>query len=90
MACYEVNPATVCQFVSGEGFFEGDILFGQETNEYGTPIISWTGIVKYDEDAGRVRILDISGDWYETDDYIYEKVIGNIHDNPELAGDMPW
>lgn len=79
-----VDPDTVGQFIPKEGFYEGDILYGKETDEYGSILSTWYGTVKYDEATGRIRIIDDSGDWFETDDFMYDVSIGNIHDNPEL------
>jgi hypothetical protein len=83
---WRVKPETVGQYVPKEGFYEGDILGGGERDEYGTLVSRWFGVVKYDETTGRIRIEDDCGEWYETDDYMYDGVIGNIHDNPELFG----
>lgn len=60
--------------------FEGDILHHQIQTEY-------TFIVKYDKDKGRwygdglsrTYRIDITKDFLQ-----YYKVIGNIHENPEL------
>lgn len=82
--CFEVDPSTVCEYVPKEGFYEGDVLYGNETDEYGFILSSWCGFVKYDETSGRIRIQDDSGEWYETDDFNYDKIIGNIYDKPEL------
>lgn len=79
-----VDPDTIGQCI-GASMFEGDVLYGDERDEFGTITSSWTGIIKFDEEVGRIRILDDAGDWYETDDFMSDKVIGNIHDNPELS-----
>lgn len=81
---YEVDPDTVGQYVSGEGFFEGDVLYGEERNEYGDILSRWFGIVKFNENKSRIMVQEDLGDWYEVDDFMYDKIIGNIYDNPEL------
>jgi hypothetical protein len=29
-------------------------------------------------------VLDDAGEWYEVDDYMYDNIIGNTHENHEL------
>ena len=79
-----VGEKTVGQYIPKGDFYEGDVLYGEERDGYGTRLGWWQGVVQYDETAGRIRIKDDSGDWYETDDFAYDKLVGNIHDNPEL------
>lgn len=80
-----VNPETVGQYVEILDAYEGDILYGCEKDEIGHLMSSWLGQVKYNESRGRIMIYDIyEGDWYEVDDYMADKVIGNVFDNPEL------
>lgn len=81
---YPVDPETVGEYVPKMDFYEGDVLQGYESGDFGTILSEWVGIVKYDETTGRIRIIDDLGDWYETDDFIFDKVLGNVHDHPEF------
>lgn len=100
--CFRVNPETVCQFteltdMNGKKIFDGDVI---QFHKYrGEP--DWVGVVKYEHClymavgtmplAYEKRIgeeayfcpfeVQISGI-----DKTTIKVIGNIHDNPELLG----
>jgi hypothetical protein len=75
---------TVGQYVPVIDAYEGDVLYGTDTDEYGTVQSSWYGFVKYNEEHDRIMIMDDLGDWYETDDFNFDKVVGNIYDNPKL------
>ena len=86
---YEVIPETVGQYQEVIDVFEGDALYGEEFGEYNTKLSSWVGIVKNNPEKGRVMILDDIRDWYEIDDFDFDRVIGNIHDNPELLEVKP-
>jgi hypothetical protein len=47
--------------------YEGDALIGTETIN-GTIVPKWLGIIKFDENCGRIRIHDIDADeWHEID-----------------------
>lgn len=81
---YIVDPETIGQYVPSENFYEGDVLYGQETDDYGNLMSEWWGLIKYDESVSRIRIKDNLGEWSETNDFIYDEILGNIHDNPEL------
>jgi hypothetical protein len=70
------------QYVEILDAYEGDILQGIEINEYGSLQSKWTGIVKYNEDKGRIMIQDDLNDWYEVDDFEFDEVIGNIYQTP--------
>ena len=72
------------QYVEKEGFYEGDVVTGNDVDEYGGRRCHWHGLVCYDEKAGRIRILDWTEGWHETDDYGYDGVVGNIYEDPEL------
>lgn len=86
--CSKVIPETICQYIPHEKFWEGDILQGTEKDEYGTVTSSWIGVVKYDASTGRIRVLDDSNDWYETDDFMYDEIIGNAIDNPQMLKEI--
>lgn len=77
---YEVIPETVGIRIENEGFYVGDILRGKETDEYGSVLSAWTGIVKYNPDKSRIMIQDDLEDWYEVDDFMYDEVVGTIFD----------
>ena len=76
-----VKPETVGQFTglldgNGKEIYEGDIL---QFEEYPPAQVLW-----YDG-AFNARRLDINDDYILADWYDGTVIIGNIHDNPELA-----
>lgn len=78
-ASIPVEAETVGEYVELLDVFEGDVLQGDEDGTY------WIGEVRYIPDRGIMAIREISpdtDDWYDLDDYHYDRVIGNIHDNP--------
>lgn len=77
---HNVIPETVGIRIENEGFYVGDILHGEETDEYGSILSAWTGIVKYNPDKSRIMIQDDLEDWYEVDDFMYDEIIGTIFD----------
>lgn len=82
---YEVSTETVGQYVEILDAYEGDLLLGYERDEYGTLLSSWVGVIKYNDEKSRIMILEEEQqDWYEVDDYIFDRIVGNIYDNPEL------
>ena len=79
----EVIPETVGQYtgltdIYGMKNFEGDII-----NVYFTDEIK-KGIVKYNEDTCRFTYVDKCKHHYLLSSSLRIKVIGNIHNNPEL------
>ena len=76
---------TVGEYVSAINAYEGDVLYGEDTDKYGTRQLSWYGIVKYNEEHERIMIVDDLGEWYETDDFNFDKIVGNVYDNPEFV-----
>jgi hypothetical protein len=73
-----VNPSTVGEFTGKNGRYEGDIL---DLEDGDVPVI-----VKLCEDKARWIIAEPNGDY--ADDLSGSegaKLIGNIHDNPELV-----
>ena len=85
MGNFLVEPETVGQFTgltdkNGVKIFEGDIVIGYDVwgKEYGRGVVTWNEIC--------------SGWYYDNFKSMYNdgisiyKVIGNIHDNPELLG----
>lgn len=79
---YEVIPSTVGQFTglkdkNGAKIFEGDIME--------VPNWDFNGIIKYSIPECRYEIEMLDGDFVMMHDFESKvKVIGNIHDNPEL------
>jgi hypothetical protein len=84
----EVVPETVGQYVEIIDAYDGDILRGYEDfdGETGDGVY-WYGVVKFDDEAGRIRIVGDDDMWYEADDFNFEEIIGNVHDNPNFLGE---
>lgn len=78
----KVDPDTIGQYVEIIDAYEGDVLFGSESDEHGG-ISTWMGVVEYNEEMGRIMIKGDwhrdDYDWYEVDDFDFEKIIDNIH-----------
>ena len=83
--CVDVDPNTVGQFTgltdkNGKKIFEGDVLLVSDTD---------TAIVEYDETAAMfMAVFGYTDSDYTSlcNQYPDIKIIGNIHDNPELIG----
>lgn len=73
---------------NGADVYEGDIVSGMEEERCDGHLINvntWIGECRYDNDKKRLMWFDLyEGATYEIDDYMFENVIGNIHENPEL------
>jgi hypothetical protein len=81
----KVIPETVGQYVEILNAYEGDILSGYDDYDGETGETAyWYGVVKFDEEAGRIRIFGDDSMWYEVDDFNFDEIAGNIYDNPEL------
>ena len=73
---------------NGTKVFEGDIVSGRE-EEWLEGILynvsTWIGECRYDDDKKRLMWFDLhESTTYEIDDYMFDLVIGNIHQHPEL------
>lgn len=78
---HEVDPKTVGEYVEILDAYEHDVLYGEEKNEFGSLLSSWTGTVKYNEEKSRIMIFDdVEELWCEVDDYSFDSVIGNQFD----------
>ena len=78
---FQIDPETVGQYVEILDAYEGDLLHGSESDEYGSILSSWIGAVKWNEEKGRIMIQELHPmecDWYEVDDFMFDKVIGNV------------
>lgn len=82
---YTIIPKTLGQYVSILDSYQGDVLYGEEIDEYGIVMSRWYGEIRYNKICGRLMIIDDEENWYELDDFDFEKTIGTIHDKPDLS-----
>lgn len=72
---YNCEVLKIMDYVECLDAYEGDWLIGKETDEYGTLMSSWRGLIKYNEECGRIMIFDVDvDDWYEIDDFNFDYV----------------
>ena len=81
---YEVITDTIGQFTGfkdddGKDVYEGDIVVERDFSFKSKPYV-----VKYDAEYGAFRFFGSGKGCLLSLDFIDMKVIGNIHDNPEL------
>ena len=75
----EVIPETIGVYVVEENFYQGDILQGSNSNGL------WWGVVEYSTEHRRLMIHEVYAcELFEIDNFSYDKVVGNIHDNPDF------
>jgi uncharacterized phage protein (TIGR01671 family) len=84
---YEICQYTGLQDKNGKDIYEGDILFGTDSEGFGPERVTYDvmGIVIWSEEKAQFLIDDLNGvDFYDLDDYIGDEIIGNKFENPEL------
>ena len=77
-----VIQETIGQYVPCLDAFEGDILYGFDRDPK-SPRPKWYGTVTYMPDHSRIMVVDDIGDLYEVDDFRFERVLGNVHQNKQ-------
>jgi len=77
-----VIQETIGQYVPCLDAYEGDILYGYDNSEE-SPRPKWYGTVTYMPDHSRIMVVDDIGDLYEVDDFQYDRVMGNIHQDKQ-------
>lgn len=77
-----VIQETIGQYVPCLDAFEGDILYGYDRYPE-SPRPKWYGTVTYMPDHSRIMVVDDIGDLYEVDDFQYDRVMGNIHQDKQ-------
>ena len=87
--CLNINPSTVGQFTglldkNGEEIYEGDILmFREEENCNDTLVVMWDKGSFVAEYPNRGEGACIRSNYFAAFPEMF-RVVGNIHDNPEL------
>jgi len=72
---YIIQPNTLGEYVECLDAYEGDYLYGDELDEYGSTISSWKGLIRYNDDKGKIMIFDTDVDeWFEIDDFMFDIV----------------
>lgn len=77
-----VIQETIGQYVPCLDAFEGDILYGYDRDPK-SPRPKWYGTVTYMPDHSRIMVVVDIGDLYEVDDFQYDRVMGNIHQDKQ-------
>lgn len=81
---YNIDRATVGQFTGfkdddGKDVYEGDIVVERDFSFESKPYV-----VNYDAEYGAFKFFGSGNGYLLSLDFLDMKVIGNIHDNPEL------
>lgn len=85
---YDIDPQTVCEFIglldkNGKEIFEGDIVKGNFKNEFGSNV-ECNMMIYFNQIKACFGAEDGKQEDYDWSIPGKCKVIGNIHENPEL------
>ena len=56
LVSFKVIPETIGEYVEILDSYEGDLLYGCETDEYNCVNSAWVGEIKFNKECGRIKI----------------------------------
>jgi uncharacterized phage protein (TIGR01671 family) len=83
--CGYIMQYTGLKDKNGKEIYEGDIVCGYDDGNEGECGAEYFGVVFWDEDSASFKFKDMPlNEEYPADDYLYDRVCGNVYENPEL------